>query len=255
VRNCIARLRIIALLVFGVSALLLTTLYCVGAEAADGTGKAEKIQRTDELGARRTKFAEATNEVQEKKLERRTRRALGSYHDKVCAEVGLVRYHGKCIKPEERSFLFETEIRHVESLLNEAIRLYQIATPEEIAFSFNHADRFIDKFEFDEVIDERMAKKIILLLGYIFIPAEKWDRELRQTLQEKPVPTDPMAFLTQQKRMESFSRQVYVPLMTRLAEQMAEYESQYGKEDFRRFMRDNGLEDILADLEHPRGQN
>ena len=245
-----AKLKILLFFLSSFSMLLTIVFYCEGAELPGGTKDDEIRQEKTKPGARQEQSTGAMNEYEARSLERQTRRALGSYHEKVCVEMGLVRYHGKCMKAEEKAFLFDIEVRHVENLLHEAILLYQAATPEEVAFAFDHAENFIDKFELDEVIDERITEKTILLLGFIFRPADKWNREMREALRKDKLPKNPIDFLKRQKKTEDFSEQVYIPLMKLLAEQIADYEMQNGKEEFNRLMADNGLGDILTILEY-----
>jgi hypothetical protein len=178
-------------------------------------------------------------------LEKRVEDVVEAHGEEKCRRAGMVRYHGQCMAPEDRNILFETEIRHVESLLQEALTQYQTTDAQTLALSFREVEEFVATFQPREVMDERLAGKLILVLGYLYMPADRLIAELRNTEKTGGL----FEFLDRQERLAAFSEQVHIPLMQLFGERIDDYVARYGYERFARLMRDNGLADVLEEVE------
>ncbi len=182
-------------------------------------------------------------------LKQQVREMIGSFQAGQCGKKGLVSYHGKCMEAEEKSALFELEIRHVEILLNQTREIYKATAPESVALAFHEAEEFVSRFEADRIIDDRMAEKLLLLLGFLYTPVDTLAKQMREELEDPEAPEDILVFLDRRERMNSFLEEVHIPLMRLLGKRIDAYIARHGKEKFDRLMADNSLADILKHLE------
>ena len=166
-----------------------------------------------------------------------------------CLKRGKIRYHGKCMETSERDMLFEWEIRHVEALIGKAHTLYQGVSLDRIAMLFKETEEFVQKFESDTTMDRHMEEKMLLLLGFLYVPADELNQGMSRKLDEQAKENDPFVFLKEYGRMDGFSRQVYIPLMRLLGRKIDAYVIRHGREEFDRLMADNNLSYVLRELE------
>lgn len=159
--------------------------------------------------------------------------------------TGLVKYHGKWMTVKEKNALFEVEIMHAQRLLDEASALYRTDSPEDIALLFKQTEQFVSNFEDGEVMDKRLEEKLLLLVGFLYVSADRSVAEMKLDLEKQ---TELIAFPEKHKRLEEFSREVHFPLMRLLASQMVAYVSRNGREKLDKLMVDNNLGDVLRRL-------
>lgn len=165
-----------------------------------------------------------------------------------CSDGEMESYHGKCISADEKAALIEIEIRHVEMLISKALSLYQSPSPEVVAMTFKQTSDFLDTFEADAAIDDRIEKNILLLLGFLYGPTVEAAKELKSVVETSAVDEGSLAFLDALKRLDDFRAQVQIPLMRLLGEKLDAYEVRNGRKEFERLMVDNGLGHILEEL-------
>jgi len=166
-----------------------------------------------------------------------------------CSNGEMQPYHGRCIRADEKIALIEIEIRHVEMLINKALTLYQSSSPELVAMTFKQTLEYLDKFEADTVIDNRIEKNNLLLLGFLYGPTVEAGEELKAVIETSALEEGPLAFLDAHKRLDDFRAQVQIPLMRLLGEKLEIYELRNGRKEFERLIVDNSLGHILEELE------
>ncbi len=192
---------------------------------------------------------DAASDPEIRRLEERAKVMINAFEEERCRKRGMVRYHGTCMEEEERSALFELEIRHLESLLGDAISMYEIATPEDVGWAFHQAEQFADKVEQDEVIDERIEEKLLLLLGFIYKSSDRLANEMKREMQNPKGPGEMLAFLEKRERMNAFLNQVHIPLMRLLGKQMDAYVLWHGMKGLEKLLTNNSLREILIQIE------
>jgi len=215
-------------------------------DAAEKTGTLEGEDRSEEG---RTGGGEPAPNRDVERLKEKAGVMIGTFEEERCRKKEMVRYHGKCMKTEERDTLFELEIRHVESLLNDAIALYETATAEDIDWVFHRADQFAGKFEADEVMDERIEEKLLLLLAFTHKSADRLAKSMKSEMNNAGTPEGAFAFLERYGRTEAFLNQVCIPLMRLLGKQMDAYAVRHGRKKLEKLLANNSLGDILSQLE------
>ncbi len=215
-------------------------------DAAEKTGTLEGEGRSEEG---RTGGGEPAPNRDVERLKEKAGVMIGTFEEERCRKKEMVRYHGKCMETEERDALFELEIRHVESLLNDAIALYETATAEDVDWAFHQADEFADKFEADEVMDERIEEKLLLLLAFIHKAADRLTKSMKSEMNNAGTPEGTFVFLEKYGKTEAFLNQVCIPLMRLLGKQVDAYAVRHGRKELEKLLADNSLGDILSQLE------
>ena len=166
-----------------------------------------------------------------------------------CEETGSVRYHGECMTAREKNSYVDSEIIHIQKLLDEAQAQYRTIPAERLALMFKQTEDFARKFEHDEPIDEHIEEKMILLLGFLYMPAERLAKEMKMRVEQKRLAGNPIAVLEEHDKAEAFSARVHVPIMTLFGERIRIYVSHHGRKQFEKLMFDNSLGDIVRLLE------
>jgi len=213
-----------------------------GPEEADPASIGSVKSQNGPLTAGKTRESELKAVLEKAKV------ALESYESERCREKNLVRYHGKCMEFEERNALFELEVRHVETLLVEAIEIYNTASLQEVDWMFNKADQFMSKFHENEIMDRRIADKVLILLGFIYLSSERMSESLEIELEEMEKSEKLVDILEGRKKVEAFSLRVHVPLMDVFGKQIDAYISRYGRRSLATLMIDNSLTEVLNKL-------
>ncbi|MBI4832993.1 MAG: hypothetical protein HY801_15855 [Candidatus Lindowbacteria bacterium] len=111
---------------------------------------------------------------------------------------------------------------------------------------FKQTEQFVKKFDADESVDEHIQEKTLLLLGFLYPPADRIAKEMKREIAELK---DPLEFPEKHRRLEAFSTEVYVPLMELLSKRVGAYVSRHGKEKLDKLFIDNDLTDLLQHLE------
>ena len=172
-----------------------------------------------------------------------------SFEEEKCKNQGMVRYHGRCMKEKDKLARLEMELKHVENLLYEAILLYRTDSPEVVGWMFQRTEEFVDEFSKDPVMDRRIAEKVLLLLGYIYLSADRLANEMKVALKEQEKGEKSLSFLNEYAQMEFFSVHVHNPILELFGKQIDTYISLYGRGAFAKFMIDNNRQDILENLD------
>lgn len=196
------------------SVFLLALLYRFGPRrSAMGTGKVIEAEPVEVFAAEPAEVfaaepAEGTGEGRPgfdgtsvdpavRRLKDKAQIMIDAYEKEKCREKGLIRYHEECMTIENRSKLFEMEIRHVEDLLGEAIKLYATTSLKDVDTVFHQAEEFATKFEADEIMDERIEEKLLLVLGFLYVPIDRISREMKQEMENPKATEQPIAFFVQ----------------------------------------------------------
>ena len=166
-----------------------------------------------------------------------------------CGRMGMIRYHRNCMTIKGKTSLVELEIRHVQRLLDESYALYQLGSPEGTALLFKQTEEFMSQFELDDTMNKHIKEKLLLLLGFLYLAADRTAKEMRQDLLKQTEIGDPVVFLEKHGRLHAFSTEVHIPLMRFLAREIDEYMLLNGQEKFDKLMRENRLGCLLQDLE------
>lgn len=174
---------------------------------------------------------------------------IGFLKEKKCKNLGMVRYHDRCMKAEDKLARLEIELKHVENLLHEATLLYRTDSPEMVGWMLQRSEEFVGEFSEDRVMDRRIAEKALLLLAHIYLPANRLANEMKAALKEQKKGENPLSFLDAHAQMEVFSVRVHNPVMELFGKQIDTYISLYGRRAFEKLMTDNDLQDILNDLD------
>jgi hypothetical protein len=165
-----------------------------------------------------------------------------------CGEQGLVRYHGKCISPTEKAARIELEIIHAQKLVNEARNLYENASEYQVALLFDQTKQFLADFRSDDEVDEHLEEKILLLLGFLYLPADMLFKDMQRSVKDE---RNRENFLADHERLEKFSAEVHTPLLRLLAQKMVAYAERHGEENLRRLLSDNHLRPLLDSWNPP----
>jgi tetratricopeptide (TPR) repeat protein len=197
---------------------------------------------------------ESSENVEVHELQARVRAAVDDYEREEerrlesarKAELGLQKYHGRWMKPEEKAAHVELEIVHVQALLDESNDLSRTSSVEGISYLFHQTQQFLEQFTADDSLDVHIEEKTLLLLASLHVQADGLKKTMRQELDD---PKDLMDFPLRLQRLERFSSEVCLPLMQLLAPRMLAYVSRNGKDKFIHLMSDNNLGAILNDPE------
>jgi hypothetical protein len=165
-----------------------------------------------------------------------------------CKNLDMVRYHGRCMKAEQKLVRVEKELKHVENLLYEATMLYRTDSPEMVAWMFQRSEEFVGEFSADPVVDRQIAEKTLLLLGNIYLAATRLANEMKEGMKEPDKGEEPLTFLDAHAQRERFLVRVHSPVMKLFGKQIDAYVSLYGSRAFQELMTDNDLYDVLNDL-------
>ncbi len=182
-------------------------------------------------------------------LESILKEMIGFLKEEKCKNLGMVRYHDRCMKAEEKLARLEVELKHVENLLYEATLLYRTDSPEMVGWMFQRSEEFVGEFSEDRVMDRRIAEKALLLFGHIYLPANRLANEMKDALKGQEKEEKPLLFLDAHAQMEFFLVRVHNPTMDLFGKQIDIYISLYGRRAFEKLMIDNDLQDILDDLD------
>lgn len=213
-------------------------------EAVEGTAPREDSGRPGAVQTREEKDAQGRGT---RKLKDKAQVMIDAFEKETCRNRDMLRYHGKCMREDERDALFELEIRHVESLLNDAIALYRNATPEDVGWVFHQAEQFLDKFEPDEIMDERIEEKLLLLLGFTYKPADRIAKQMKLEMADPAAAAGTLALLEQYSRTQGFLDQVHIPLMKLLGNRMDAYAVRHGTQKLEKLLVNNGLGEIFGE--------
>jgi len=224
------------------------------AGSGGGTKEAVAAEPAGETGGKRARYGEKPVDPAVRRLKDKAQIMIDAHEREICREKGLVRYHEQCMTIENRNKLFEMEIRHVEDLLGEAIKLYATTSLKDVDTVFHQAEEFAAKFETDEIMDERIEEKLLLILGFLYVPTDRIDREMKREMENPKATEQPIAFFERYTRMQAFVEQLHIPLMSLLGERMDAYVVRHGGEKFEKLMADNSLGSILDHLEWKRAE-
>jgi hypothetical protein len=134
-------------------------------------------------------------------------------------------------------------------LLDESYALHRTGSPEEVALLFKQTEDCMGRFELDETMNKHIEEKLLLLLGFLYLAADRIAKEMKQELLKQTKIENPIAVLEGHKRFQSFSTEVHVPLMSVLGKRINAYVSRNGEEEFNELMTDNALGGVLRQLE------
>jgi hypothetical protein len=149
----------------------------------------------------------------------------------------------------EKTVMFEAEIVRVGRLIDAAVAMYRTATPEDVASVFHEYEELMAQFEADRFVDERIAKKTIVLLGFLYLSADTVLQQIKSELNNLESSQDPFSFMRTQLKLARFSEDTYTPIANALALHIRAFIDQRGEERFETFMRENRLDGVLRKLE------
>lgn len=165
-----------------------------------------------------------------------------------CGEEGLVRYHGKCISATEKTARIELEILHAQKLLAEAHSLYENSSEYQVALLFDQTKQFLAEFRPDDEINQHIEEKVLLVLGFLYVPADALFKEMQHKVRDEKNRAD---FLMDHERLEKFSAEVHAPLLRLLAQKMVDYAERHGEKNLKRLLMNNNLGTLLDSWDRP----